>query len=264
MKKLIAAISVVGLVTLTVYGQSTDRSRRGSLERLAKQVFILIDRDAQFLNQQERKSVRRNLNEIKRTLNGDMTPVPTPAPPRRSEGYFCVATCNAASGSPSMRYSKGGKDAFELGAKQNAINAVNKAYTCNYGVKSMGCDELDSYKNFNSIAACTSSTGKPSLRYSKKGKGSSALEAQENARTNLKAAGTKCNYGISIYKTSQGYNSPAYCVAACSTSTGSASLSYSKGASGSDEVEAMANAVASVKSSHTCNYGIVISECSNQ
>lgn len=264
--KFIATSIVAALMSTSVMAQQRP------IVRLANEVASLVQSEIDYLSQEERRQVRRNLREAKRLLTGggNIPPGPGPGPgpnppypptPPQPTGHYCVAACSTVSGGPSMKYSAGATGQFEIQAKQNAVEAVKNKYSCNYGIVEVACDQSSPWETFSSIAACTNVSGEPNLLYSALGSGPSRLQAQQDAREKL-TENTSCNYGVKISETSEPGSQPAYCIAACSTVSGTPSSNYSKGASGNNLTEARYNAVQSVKDSYSCNYGIVVSECS--
>lgn len=274
MKKVSIALGILGTLSVGVYAQQGGRP----LLRLANEVASLVRNNAYTLDQEQRRQVRRNLRQAKRILLGEYVPAPNPYPPGPNpyppgpnpyppgpnpySGYYCVAACKNYSGGADFTYSKGASGDFEVQAKQNAVDAVNKAFSCNYGVKNVSCEQVQGYSRYSAIASCKNYSGGNDLSYAKTGSGSTKLEAQQNARNEVKKA-YNCNYGIKIYETSNGVQSPAYCVAACKNYSGGADLNYSKGASGEDLVDAKGKAIEAVNKAYTCNYGVKINECSN-
>lgn len=178
-----------------------------------------------------------------------------------SANTYCAAACADSTGRADMRYVAGATANFQAEANQNAITATQQKYSCNFQVVTLGCQEEKSW-GFASAAACTDSTGKADLRYISVGNGNSKLESQIWARQTVQSA-YSCNFGISDVSTTEGKND-AYCSAACIDSTGAADVRYSKGDKGWNKTDAMVNALTDAQKTFSCNFGVMITNCSQK
>lgn len=196
--------------------------------------------------------------DINGTDNFDrLTPIsPTPV---ADVTYYCAAACISSTGVADDRYTASATSTIQLEANQNAINATQSKFSCNFGVTVLGCAEEIPGAVYDASAACVSSTGSPDLRYIADGQGSSLLEAETNARISVQATDS-CNFSIADIQSSEGLRT-TYCTAACVDSTGTADESYSLGEQGRDQTQAMVNALSAVQSNYSCNFGVVITGC---
>lgn len=244
------------------FSATADEFKEGRLKRdltsMAYSVADLIDRNEFRMDSYEKREVRRLLVEIRRTVRGGNN---RPTPPRRDSAYFCVAGCIKSNGDIDRRYLGSAQADFEAQAQQLARENLRKSYNCSYGVKVQRCDRVDYQDHFSSVA-CTKSTGRADTRYQGGGKGNSQLESEFMAYLDLKKS-YNCSYGNVLVNTDSGSRG-AYCVAACTKSSGNPDTRYTAGATGDNRAEAEFNAYKELKKKYNCSYGIVTSNCSDR
>ncbi len=111
---------------------------------------------------------------------------------------YCSAGCISVHGSVDTRFLASSTAYTELEADMLAKQAIQRTYTCSYGVRTYKCEPLiaSEPRNF-CTAACTSAAGNPDDRFIVGARGRNATEAEVNALQEVKKKYT-CSYGIRI------------------------------------------------------------------
>jgi hypothetical protein len=206
---------------------------------------------------------------LMRALGQQPQPMPIPAPqpvpppyPTPAQGYSCMASCSRSDRvTPNMLYAKLGTGTFEAEARQNAIETVRRSYNCNHSIVVTECSPQIGYGEVDAAFTCARSSGAANQLYVKGGRGQNVTEARANAIDEVRRAYTCSNDIVEVMVTDQMV--PTYCTAACATSSGEPNNLYSKGASGRSYVDALVNAITSVRQAYSCSNDIVISGCSH-
>jgi len=191
------------------------------------------------------------------------TPIQPAQPPQDvPNGMFCQAACKDYNGNPDLKYVKGAYGDFEAQAKENALQAVRSAYSCNYGIVNTQCSPQYSSEKFYCASSCTDYNGNADQKYTKSASAKSLVEAMTKATSTLNTS-YSCNYGVKSLGCTD-HVEKNYCVAACKDYNGNADLNYSKGEAGNSKLEAQVKAISDVNSAFSCNYGVIVTECSTQ
>jgi hypothetical protein len=178
-----------------------------------------------------------------------------------STSTYCAATCLDLNGNPQAQYTRGASADFEVKAKEKALEALRSSFTCNFGSKVTECAQESKVEKFYCSAGCTDLNGNVNNSFLAGASGNSMIEAMTDAATKVSSSYT-CNFGVKTNGCTDVVKKN-YCVATCADLNGKAQMNFAKGAEGKNKIEAQVNAIAAVKSSFTCNFGIVISECSD-
>ena len=115
---------------------------------------------------------------------------------------------------------------------------------------------------FFSYAGCIDYAGNVDLKYILSAEGKFALEAETTAKQNTNTT-YSCNYGVQIVKTEEIRfpQSNNYCVAGCVDYSGNIDQKFIKSGMGRNTTEAQYNAIKSVQTAYSCNYGVKIQAC---
>ncbi len=177
---------------------------------------------------------------------------------------YCSAACKTYSGGFDLSTIRGAGGNSIAEARHLSIRALLAQTPCDYGVASVECaTDLPAPipRSSESIVGCKTFSGVADLSKTALAQGSNPIEARVHALHAL-ASAFACNHGAIMIETSARPR-PAYCVAACKTHGGRPDLTQSQGASGLSGPEAKARALQELQARYSCEYGILITECSN-
>jgi hypothetical protein len=112
--------------------------------------------------------------------------------------FYCSAGCISVSGTIDNRYITSGTAYTELEADMLAKQSTQRAYSCNYGVKTYKCEPMFATEPRNfCTAACISVSGTPDQRYLVGARGRNVTEAEVTALQEVQKK-YSCNYGVRI------------------------------------------------------------------
>jgi hypothetical protein len=246
----------IALTLGTLAGAQSRPPRTDDLRRLSNRVYEMIERNADRLDRRDIGDITAHLEAIRDIIRGGNQP---PVPPTPAGMNYCVAACITSAGNPDLRYARGMKAEFEVQAKQLAIEATMKAFSCNIRATIVAC-ENQSWERYDALASCIRSSGNVDTKYTKLGTGNGPEEAQQNARQSTMEK-YSCNIGVKAHQVAAA-DGRHYCSAACINSSGNPDVRYSKGADGDSTIEASAKAIELVMNTYNCNIGVKITECS--
>lgn len=175
-------------------------------ENLKQQLSNLAADRANFERQiQQLQMENSQLQKEIQVLRSRPTPQPQPNPypypqpqPQPVGKVLCSASCVSSTGTPDLRYIMTGEGYSQSEANLKATQAVQGKYRCNYGVKVIKCENVNTeYSGEFCSAACVSASGSIDNRYAAGANGRNRTEAEAKALTAAQSQ-YSCNYGVKV------------------------------------------------------------------